>query len=203
MKKLGLLVLAMVMALGALGVGYAFWTQNIYVNATVANGYVQAAFTDAQPLDTFVDTMDLPLGGTAGVAWYTSSIDTYATQDDRLTILLENAYPGMTATMPITIRNTGSIPIGGIVGVSDLGTMPFGTSITLTATELPLGLAVGDSTTDAVITVAVPWGLENDPAFIPNGSYTFSMTITSTQFDPGLTDQFDLDTGVTVGQFGP
>jgi hypothetical protein len=200
MKKVGLLALAMVMALGALGVGYAYWTQNIYVNATVANGYVQAAFTTPQPNPTFVDTG--VLGGTAGVAWYQSSI--YATSGDVLTVTLSNAYPGMTATMPIAIRNTGSIPIGGIVGVSDPGTMPVGTAITLTAAELSTGLAVGASTSNAVITVQVPFGSSpSDPAFDQHGSYSFSMVITSTQFVASAPDQFDLATGVTAGKFGP
>jgi hypothetical protein len=206
MRKIGLLVMAFVLAFGALGIGYAYWTQDIYVNATVQNGYVQASFTNAEPDYTFVDKTNDPVfgeGDTAGVAWYTSSISDYQTTGDVLTIELSNAYPGMTATMPVTIKNTGSIPIGNINGVVTSSNMPDGTLITLTATELAGGLAVGASTSNAVITVAVPWGPLNDPTFVPHGSYSFSMTVTSTQFDPTQTDQFDAYTGVAAGTYGP
>jgi hypothetical protein len=155
-----------------------------------------------------VDKINDPVwgeGDTAGVAWYTSAISDWQTTGDVLTVELSNAYPGMTATMPVTIMNTGSIPIGGIIGVVTSSTMPEDTIITLSATELLPGLAVGKSTTDAVITVAVPinWGSENDPSFVQHGSYNFSMKITSTQFDPTKVDQFDNATGVTAGHYGP
>jgi hypothetical protein len=40
MKKIGLLALAVVMALGALGVGYAAWTDTIFIDGTVNTGSV-------------------------------------------------------------------------------------------------------------------------------------------------------------------
>ena len=40
MKKIGLLALAIVLALGALGIGYAAWTDTITINGTVNTGTV-------------------------------------------------------------------------------------------------------------------------------------------------------------------
>jgi len=202
MKKLGLIMLVVVLALGVLGVGYAYWTQNIFVNATVKTGYVQASFTSDQSTPTFADTAVTPYG----VAWYTESIGDVAYTGDTLNITLSNAYPGMTAVIPITLKNTGSIPIGGINGVADSANfnLPTGSTVVLTGSGLAGELAVGD-TTSAVITVSVPLGLVPDNAsFVQNNttSYSFTMTVTSTQFNPGT--QFKVNnTGVTAGKFGP
>ena len=46
MKKLGLLCLALVLALGALGVGYAAWTDTIFISGTVNTGNLSAIFRD-------------------------------------------------------------------------------------------------------------------------------------------------------------
>jgi len=46
MKKFGLLCLALVLALGALGVGYAAWTDTIYIDGTVNTGKVCLEFED-------------------------------------------------------------------------------------------------------------------------------------------------------------
>lgn len=40
MKKIGLLVLTMVLALGALGVGYAKWSDTVVINGSVESGFV-------------------------------------------------------------------------------------------------------------------------------------------------------------------
>ena len=40
MKKIGFLVLAIVLAIGSLGIGYAAWTDTLYINGTVNTGEV-------------------------------------------------------------------------------------------------------------------------------------------------------------------
>jgi hypothetical protein len=47
MKKIGLLALVLVFALGALGVGYAHWSQTLYIDGTVNTGEVKVALRDA------------------------------------------------------------------------------------------------------------------------------------------------------------
>jgi len=46
MKKFGILCLALVIALGALGVGYAAWTDTIFIDGTVNTGSVCLEFED-------------------------------------------------------------------------------------------------------------------------------------------------------------
>jgi predicted ribosomally synthesized peptide with SipW-like signal peptide len=46
MKKIGLLALALVLALGALGVGYAMWTDTVTVNGTINTGSIDLAIKD-------------------------------------------------------------------------------------------------------------------------------------------------------------
>ena len=40
MKKFGLICMALVLALGALGIGYASWSDSIYIEGTVNTGTV-------------------------------------------------------------------------------------------------------------------------------------------------------------------
>ena len=47
MKKIGVICLALVLALGALGVGYAMWDKTLTITATVQTGEVDAEFTEA------------------------------------------------------------------------------------------------------------------------------------------------------------
>jgi hypothetical protein len=203
MKKLGFIILALVVAIGAMGAGYAWWTQSITVNADVDNGYVQASFTHDQLTPIFAD-----LGDTGGVAWYTETISGAVTPGDTLTVNISNAYPGMTAEIPITIRNTGTVPIGGIKGVANPSDfyLPTDSTAILTCSQLVGGLAVGASTSDAVITVTIPYGAStSDPIFVQNdkANYHFTMTITSTQFMPGTQYPYGSSTGVTAGTYGP
>jgi len=200
MRKIGMLVIAIVLALGALGVGYAYMTQDIHVSASVDTGYVQASFTNPVTEETFVDNMD---GNTGGVAWYTTEVTNEGSPGGTLYVYLDNAYDGMYAELPITIRNTGSLPIGLISGTPVLTGMPASTVIKLNSASLPDGMAVGDSI-DAYISIQVPWGDANTVFAQKNDSaYSFSMTITSTQFDPTTQYQFGSDTGVTAGTYGP
>jgi hypothetical protein len=193
MKKIGFVILAVILALGLTGAAYAYWTQNIYVNAAVETGTVQASFINAQSNPIFVDE-----GTTGGVAWYTDALGMYSTPNDTLNVTLSNAYPGMTAVLPVTIENTGTIPIGNIaIGADDLSNLPAGSTVMLTGTELSTGLAVGASTTNAVITVMVPTSADNS-SFVQGttASYGFTLTITSTQFAPGTQFITTGDTGV-------
>ena len=50
MKKVGLLILALVMALGALGVGYAYWTQPVTIYANVDMGNLEATIDSSAVL---------------------------------------------------------------------------------------------------------------------------------------------------------
>jgi len=55
MKKIGLLVLMLVIVLGSLGVGYAKWTDTVTINGTVNTGNVKIGIVDKGVVDTGAD----------------------------------------------------------------------------------------------------------------------------------------------------
>jgi len=52
LKRIGLLAIALVIALGAMGVGYAAWTDSVYVNSTICTGTLDVDVTGVS--STFV-----------------------------------------------------------------------------------------------------------------------------------------------------
>jgi hypothetical protein len=61
MKKIGILILAVVLALGALGVGYARWSDVVYIDGTVKTGEVCVG------IESFFDYDGLASDGTIGI----------------------------------------------------------------------------------------------------------------------------------------
>lgn len=96
MKKIGLIILVVVLALGAIGAGYAAWSQSLYVNGSVQNGKLQAGFTDVTP--------------PVDIANVTASASNYAFTNDVMTVNIGNAYPGMSETIYFKVYNYGTIP---------------------------------------------------------------------------------------------
>ncbi len=187
MKKIGLLVLAMIMALGALGVGYAAWTSSVNVSATVSTGTVQVGIKDAG------GSTSTPTNGTeiASSGYYNG-----LTYDTPL------SYPGRVITYNTTVKNLGTLPVtlaatgtssgdfstifaGATVSLSINGgvastPIPFTTMASLT-TALDAALA-GSLSAEATRGVKVIITL--DPALdsaAQNKTTTFGLTVTGTQ----------------------
>jgi predicted ribosomally synthesized peptide with SipW-like signal peptide len=83
MKKIGLIALIVVLALGIIGVGYAAWSQTLTATGTVNSGTFKADFTTAvtDDLGTAYGTgvVDPKIAGTYnGTTW---SVATSSTQD--------------------------------------------------------------------------------------------------------------------------
>jgi hypothetical protein len=138
MKKIGLLVLAVVFAVGALGVGYAMWDEEVFIDGEVNTGEVNAGFTmaftddDGVEDDPAIDSGD-DGGGTLydhngaassddpietgpdpdrsdkDVGMSSAEIDSVDPQAASLTI--ENGYPCYHTTAYFEITNTGTIPV--------------------------------------------------------------------------------------------
>ncbi len=101
MKKIGFIVLALVLALGAVGAGYAAWSQNFTVAGTVDTGkYVlsiaQTPVASVSPQQT--------------VAACTVESVTSTGNGAGFSINIANGFPGLTYTVPYVISNTGTIP---------------------------------------------------------------------------------------------
>jgi hypothetical protein len=134
-KKIGLLALALVLALGALGVGYASWTDTIFINGTVETGSVELEIKDCSntwvwkvlPHEIWVQhsydsVTSEPLtavycGGYPEPNLVTDTLISWADADDtstaerkQITVTFGNAFPCTELTADCVIHYNGSIP---------------------------------------------------------------------------------------------
>ena len=140
MKKIGFLVLAIVLAIGSLGIGYAAWTDTIFINGTVNTGSVDidAEYFSGSEYYKYLGTGDgddtmrhiirdasgatvlsLPVGfdpTTTPADWYMVANATCAPTcvDDEVRIIFNNALPieaGEPLSVDLVIHNAGSVPV--------------------------------------------------------------------------------------------
>ena len=124
MKKLGLLCLVLMVALGAAGAGYAIWTSTVDIEASVDTGTVEIGIRDtgtSDPGTTLDPRRELgidgaPVAADKHVAKTTSTngafrCDHGADFYDSITYRYENIYPGYAPTVYHQICNCGTIPV--------------------------------------------------------------------------------------------
>jgi len=133
MKKVGLLLLALVLALGALGVGYAKWTDTVTINATVNTGTVILGIVDNGTSDDGVlDVAPLPLievahlgsdpqcgpGTNTEFKNVASTVSTNGAAKTGCTLAYQsvtetftNVYPYYSPTLYLTLKNCGTVPV--------------------------------------------------------------------------------------------
>ena len=129
-KKFGILALVLVLALGSLGVGYAAWTDTIYVNGTVSTGEVCMQFGPSVSID---DTSCFDAGAVPYLSpphdWNSTpgaNFPAYAHQVDKnvacgsfqlngdrdvLTYTFSNVYPYYYNHSSFWLCNCGTIPV--------------------------------------------------------------------------------------------
>jgi hypothetical protein len=138
MRKIGLLLLVLVLAMGALGVAYAHWSGELVINGTVNTGTFGAELTQNntfiwQPIDdedyeSGADNLNwinpglyslypwIDFGKTQDNAWaecvLTNEKDDYAgCANDTITITVHDAYPCYNVWVPIDVHCIGTVPI--------------------------------------------------------------------------------------------
>ncbi len=134
MKKIGMLLLVLLLALGGLGVGFAKWSEPLYINGTVNTGELDWEITNCSMLDTFApppyhptETPDYtchpgfeydPVHGyywqlDKNVGWGEQElVDSDDDGDnDTLEVTLHNAYPCYFNSVSFYVRNNGTIPL--------------------------------------------------------------------------------------------
>jgi len=137
MKKLGIICIALVLALGSLGVGYAAWTDTIAVSGTVTTGSVAWEFTTCSLLDEFepadpggdyptttpdYTTNDGFVPNAEGLDYWKLDknvgwgeqlrVDSDGDGDyDTLEVTLNNVYPSYFNTLAFYVRNIGTVPL--------------------------------------------------------------------------------------------
>lgn len=139
MKKFGLLCLALVMALGVLGVGYAAWTDTITIDGTVNTGEVSFSVDpgsyhevggcpDQQWTDWVKNTY--PGGVSCPDGYHFTGIGSLPPPEDKcvadvtitpvydddnniieLDVVIDDAYPYLLVDISFWVCNTGTIPI--------------------------------------------------------------------------------------------
>jgi len=143
MKKIGLLSLALVLALGTLGIGYAAWTDTVYIEGDVTTGSVAWEFWD------FPGQADQ--GNDPNLFWDLEEPELTITQDKDvgnttvayevgahphvLNVIINNAYPYYYNHISYYVHYYGSIPgrikeavvkIGGeVVAVFNAASAPY------------------------------------------------------------------------------
>jgi hypothetical protein len=97
MKKIGLICLALVLALGALGVGAALWMGVLTIHGDVITGSVDAVWS----IESVYDNEEKDV----------SFIEAEIIDPWFMQITIINAYPSVTYTVDWDIMCTGSVPI--------------------------------------------------------------------------------------------
>ena len=100
MRKIGLLCLALVLALGSLGVGYALWCKYIVVSGTVETGEIDAVWSVEDYGDSEAGNKD----ASSVYAWLTNEGKT-------LNVTIYDAYPSIDYWVYFDVHSTGSVPI--------------------------------------------------------------------------------------------
>ncbi|MGB6874102.1 MAG: hypothetical protein WBE46_08245 [Dehalococcoidia bacterium] len=100
MKKILLICLALVLALGSLGVAGALWSDWLYIDGYVETGYIGAEWSIEATYDDEAADKD--------VSWILADLF-YG--PDWMYIDIYNAYPSVTYTVEWNIVCTGSVPI--------------------------------------------------------------------------------------------
>lgn len=120
MKKIGILALVLVLAFSALGIGYAHWSQTLYVEGSVETGSFGIGFTELTCAEKHVDpaTGIKQNGEYEGkdVADYTCEMVDLITINGksgyaRGVVTITDAYPCYWMHMTFAVTNLGSIPV--------------------------------------------------------------------------------------------
>ncbi len=99
-KKIGLVCLALVLALGTLGVGYALWWDVLSVSGNVHTGDLEARWSVESTGDSEAANKDF------------SSVSAKVTDSGKtLQVTIKNAYPCIDYWVNFDIRNTGTMAL--------------------------------------------------------------------------------------------
>lgn len=165
--------LVLVLALGTLGVGYALWFEELYIDGTVYTGDVDVEWSlEGMGSD---ETKEV------------SIIDAYI-EENTLYVTIDNAYPCVTYWVLFDIHSIGSIPVHFTDFELDLADMPAGATVTIAPAsgggKYPEGTT---PITQAQLHECEEWWglleLHLDNTAEENSTYTFSATVMAHQYN--------------------
>ena len=114
MKRIGLLCLALVLALGTLGVGYAMWSDEVTIEGTVDTGTLRLGIIKAEVTlyqDKDVATASLTFEGEIAPWCGTFPPEAEPFAYEKLVVALNNTFPCLTVDIEFYVGNVGTIPI--------------------------------------------------------------------------------------------
>ncbi len=117
MRKVGLLILALVFALGALGAGYAMWSDEIVIKGTVNTGTVDITVDEYSSTYVYKDldnneliNSDEPMEGNYLLVAYATAEEAVNSDADVI-MTFDNLFPGEIYCADFGGEYTGTIPV--------------------------------------------------------------------------------------------
>jgi hypothetical protein len=104
MKKIGILILALIVLFGAIGVGYAAWAQDLKIANTVNTGYISASFNAATFEARPYASDSYTISGSGALDPNQDALS------DVLNITIQDAYPGFHQEITFWVKNNGTVP---------------------------------------------------------------------------------------------
>lgn len=117
MKRIGLLSLALVLALGSLGIGYAAWTDTLTISGTVATGHVEWEFSgspaqsDSGLDDNVFFTLEERHVNLVHMDKDVGSTSVAFTNNHLMTVTINNAYPFYYNHIAFIVHGLGVTPL--------------------------------------------------------------------------------------------
>jgi predicted ribosomally synthesized peptide with SipW-like signal peptide len=168
-SKMVALFAGILIALAVIGFTYAYWTETIKIEGSVATGELDAEFSAATCKDNETPPPDV---GTCTVTLSDSDNDG---DNDTATITISNAYPSYVCDVTLTIHNCGTIPLK-VVSVTI--TNPNPNELEVTLTNDPAGKTLAPSET---LTFDLHIHVKDGAA--EKASYSFSAVVDIAQFN--------------------
>ena len=98
MKKIAFIGMALILALGVMGAGFALWSDSLFVEGTIETGDIGLTWSQGDPYDTEDSMKNVSFGECEII-------------DDTLYITVFNAYPCIEYHFPIDLHGVGSVPV--------------------------------------------------------------------------------------------
>jgi hypothetical protein len=181
MKKIGFIVLAVVLALGLVGAAFAYWSQPLYVNGNVTTGTLLVEFNAVGPAAAGPNNV----GSGIAQAQVTTGIGNYEGTNNVVTVTIANAYPGMDVSVPFSVGNYGSLEAqvspsvsGAVLDSGDQGLL---NALDVSVTPDSTVIAPQKSATAGIIDIFMP---NTDDNTLQGQTCVFTVTLTANQYNP-------------------
>jgi len=108
-------VIPVIVALALIASAFAMWSESLGINVTINTGEVKVKFSDWSCSDTGADQQLPGFDNSEGKDVASCSVEPEIYDDDgnpvKLSVVIDNAYPGYTANVSILVDNIGTVPV--------------------------------------------------------------------------------------------